>query len=1551
MPQGDLIFSSLRSGSRPVPKNTDTLSSVKSDVVSIDSNLRRYGTHTESVETGSGKNVTIRNNTLTIGVSSEVSRSAFHGPRMKLSTTGLKPPSSKVARSQNIEVINDKKNESNEQDLYNKTTKSSVELELTFHESRFSTDQVMLDITAIKGAREGDLAELKTYKKTPGSKDKKVYFIIKDFDSETKRRAKSSQVSVLSGQLQQVLDLPSRSKVWVKLKDKESLTVDLIELHVKDCHVNRGDMWKFSTTLQDTCVFLGQKVSLIEAVRATVKGIYRNGKKVFSGYINDNTKIVYRSESAKILFLIQITDEMWHFEEKGEETFHKVVNSLFPEIFKKWKSIGTHHSISIMFCASVDRSESSFNEVTSGERLKSTDDYYRVVVDQVNIVHWVEIMKTLRKEFLRIAQDLRNVKLNDDVSVIRGSLPSVIKSNLLETINVATSLITDPFKQNDLRHTTTHAIIVTAGSGLYDVDYDLLKITTKKLMSLEITMDLICLTRPPLHIVPLLRYRDYKNELHYCTPTWLSISFWNDSSRGNVEWRPRCKIYDVLMMGLTETELKDEIALQSLNMNDKCKSVSEFMEDYDSGVFGSQNKKINVSGTIVPESKGDKAQNNNWRKNNVSKENDSTNVMESIKWMNPTSTDAILQPTFKEEVFAQLSSTSSAETENNHAKNDYASTAKDSLALNTLKRLRDNKSGVTQRLFSKLFPELSIKKSTESLNSPQDSLTGTPTITSTTTEPLPISKTHSRLSFKETNLSNRNKKGDSEDYSVSSSESVNANVQERRPLLSDTSQNSSRANNSTKKKMKGDSWIEIDNPSVPVDSAVASYLIPNRWRDVFPKYVAKKYTKWRSFTTPAELPLTTSLFPTPYDFENQFMLRNHTVSLTIEQEGYQQSVFDLLQNMLYVRLLAGFQFCLGKDVKKVEMILNKDTSGSRVTNIVTADNYTDVTIYMRIDDEIHRIVCSDQTVYVQRYVKHEDLKLLQNFAKYTPNVKTRYETEYRELDSDPIKAQRESYNWNHMDQVLAGYGDNVIDSTAQKKFRCKFVILPAEIPPNTFQSTINGRKETLTAEEIRLEGLRKIISSISRSRLRTESEKKDKKNHKEEILPEVLFYTGYLFDFIEEHNDFLKNSGTEVKNSIFMEDAETLSKDADLSKIAFELQYGLDPIKLVNRKWHFKRHDNCFIGLELVNWLIEHFSDIHTREEAVIYGQGLMNKGLFHHVESRHGFLDGHYFYQLKPEFTTENKPLYKTSTKHSNESNLQRKISTSNKSESTKSMDPIVATESNQISEDQINIPEEHNVTVMLSNAVTINLDPNKKSYKLETCVAHYDRVHNPDHCFHIRLEWLTATPKLIDDLISNWSRLVERYGMKLVEIPWDELCNIPKINPFHSFMNIRLAINPWEEEEFKDESIFKEQKFFYHIYLLEKSGFLLDNRASKFFQSEKSSNYQIVYSWGKPMFKYAQYIHYSGSCMAEIRENGDLFLAPNNLHISRVNIGSIIGKSNSYPKFTLDARKIMLDFKKTCETYESLRVIFLEAKEKHLENAADFEEYSPFQSFNLYM
>lgn len=148
-----------------------------------------------------------------------------------------------------------------------------------------------------------------------------------------------------------------------------------------------------------------------------------------------------------------------------------------------------------------------------------------------------------------------------------------------------------------------------------------------------------------------------------------------------------------------------------------------------------------------------------------------------------------------------------------------------------------------------------------------------------------------------------------------------------------------------------------------------------------------------------------------------------------------------------------------------------------------------------------------------------------------------------------------------------------------------------------------------------------------------------------------------------------------------------------------------------------------------------------------------------------------------------------------------------------------------------------------ILSRSVKFDVDPLKKSFRPEFVTVHYDRVHNPEHCYHIRLQWLNATTKFIEDTITAWTRLCERHGLKLVETPWNELCSLPKLSPFHSFVDIKLLVNPWTDPDLCDDRILSSNRYYYHSYFLKQMGYYLDNRSTSFFLRE---NIDIGYSWG---------------------------------------------------------------------------------------------------------
>lgn len=78
-------------------------------------------------------------------------------------------------------------------------------------------------------------------------------------------------------------------------------------------------MLRLSLALANTALYLNQRVTLPGSLaRLRVGGIYNlDRKQVRSAIVDDETKIVFRSESARSYIFIEISQEMDHFEEDG----------------------------------------------------------------------------------------------------------------------------------------------------------------------------------------------------------------------------------------------------------------------------------------------------------------------------------------------------------------------------------------------------------------------------------------------------------------------------------------------------------------------------------------------------------------------------------------------------------------------------------------------------------------------------------------------------------------------------------------------------------------------------------------------------------------------------------------------------------------------------------------------------------------------------------------------------------------------------------------------------------------------------------------------------------------------------------------------------------------------------------------------------------------------------------------------------------------------------------------------------------------------------------
>lgn len=216
-----------------------------------------------------------------------------------------------------------------------RTHKSSC-LNLWVHDERFSKLEVIVNPDMLPGVQPGDLLEIK---RVDGKKGKpKLLLLIQSIDLELLSRQSQLQISVLQS-IAVIFDLVARTNVTVKRIERDNYLASHIEISFRDQYVGRSDMWQVKNDLINTSVYTGKKI-LSLGFRGCVKDIYVSSTSQYSGVVTDSTKIVFRSETAKYFVFIQMSKEMWEFDEDGEMFFGKCVHGFLPELFSKWKSYG-----------------------------------------------------------------------------------------------------------------------------------------------------------------------------------------------------------------------------------------------------------------------------------------------------------------------------------------------------------------------------------------------------------------------------------------------------------------------------------------------------------------------------------------------------------------------------------------------------------------------------------------------------------------------------------------------------------------------------------------------------------------------------------------------------------------------------------------------------------------------------------------------------------------------------------------------------------------------------------------------------------------------------------------------------------------------------------------------------------------------------------------------------------------------------------------------------------------------------------------------------------
>ncbi|KAL2866435.1 GTPase-activating protein IML1 [Aspergillus lucknowensis] len=691
-------------------------------------------------------------------------------------------------------------------------------------------------------------------------------------------------------------------------------------------------------------------------------------------------------------------------------------------------------------------------------------------------------------------------------------------------------------------------------------------------------------------------------------------------------------------------------------------------------------------------------------------------------------------------------------------------------------------------------------------------------------------------------------------------------------------------------------WVRSINPCNTPREASRDTSWFGRWQHAYPRPPHVAVVKWKSLKSPAILPLTTEEFPTAGELASDYLQTPYRVFPNDDAEGIEapKTTGLLLRDMISLRLSHGFQIVVGKNVSEASGRPSLKSPNVFDTQGLEKDG---ATVFLSKGHSIHRLVCTGgNEIEVTRF-SHRSLSDLAPERRsdldfvYSSAMRTILSPEY-EMKHIKLRPATEEYNWNYADNYIAGHRDYLFNPAQQLHFwRVRYVLIPMRLHPNARRHIENPNEDN--EEEIHLLGINQLTQIWQRHKYVPQDEKRiESSNKKGDHNPlNIMYQTRNPSEVVAAELDrilLLADPGQDGSPAQLLPESELLERSSiTLSSLA-QIMQGEKGVRMMDRRWHLRLHYNCFIGLEFTTWLLQNFRDIDNRDEAVSFGEQLRVRGLFHHVEGRHNFKDGNYFYQIsseyrgaRPESRNSWFPQIRPdksvpSTPATGENWKESPMSTHSRSASLEHKVPQTPGTPSK---------SKNKAAIMLSKTLKYDVDPRKRSNRPEVIDLHYDRLHNPGNCFHIELSWMNTTAKLIEDTVQSWAATAERYGLKLVQVPIAEASAIDETQPFRQPYKVKLAVPPPKGPKpvYFTAASFNHQDaadpHYFHKVVLQKFDFILDFEARSAFPPDV----EVCYSWGRPDYRFPQYIHQSGSLVVQITDEGDFLVLANRLVSTR--------------------------------------------------------------------
>lgn len=454
-------------------------------------------------------------------------------------------------------------------------------LRLRKHPVTFSDEDILIHQSDYIALKLKDVVELKPVNGSANS-DRVLLQVRKWAESNYYPNSVSIKDSVVSAALKLYGD------VQVNIVNKKDVVVDSIEICFSNAYLARSYMWGLRNYLNDRCVYQRQKLDYLN-IHSQICEIWSQGEKVTSGYVDDDTKIVFRSASSLVYLFIQMSSEMWDYDINGDLYCEKAINGFLTELFETWRRNECSHDITIILFSRTFYDAESLEEFPKEMREclqldyknRFYEDCYRVAFqnDRFDLHDWNAKLTTLKSLFNQYQKEVID-RHQDKYStkIPRAYNSNAAQGNFLEVLNMSLNVFEKHYFDRSFDRTGQLSVVVSPGVGVFEVDFEMTNLTKQRIIDNGIGSDLVCLGEQPLHTVPLLKFNSKSSPKSdnlatcdvYNMPHWINLSFY--SSQNQVYYSnfvPRIKlptIHNKLTSEASKATLVD-VTSQSNNLS------------------------------------------------------------------------------------------------------------------------------------------------------------------------------------------------------------------------------------------------------------------------------------------------------------------------------------------------------------------------------------------------------------------------------------------------------------------------------------------------------------------------------------------------------------------------------------------------------------------------------------------------------------------------------------------------------------------------------------------------------------------------------------------------------------------------------------------------------------------------------------------------------------------------------------------------------------------------------------------------------------------------